>query len=104
MPKQVKKQQTTSVIYVVGDSKTIAKEAKVYKKKADKFEFPKEVELTKSFKDFLESNVDLKYHYNGKPLFNRIKDDINSDLHLSPYNIYVVLSNILVYTILNKEV
>jgi DNA (cytosine-5)-methyltransferase 1 len=44
----------------------------------DKFEFPKEIKLKKSFRDLLEDSVDEKYYYNDKPLYERIKDDIKS--------------------------
>lgn len=43
---------------------------------ADKFDFPKRVPLTKSVRDYLEPVVDSKYYYNGKPLYDRIKDDV----------------------------
>jgi DNA (cytosine-5)-methyltransferase 1 len=42
------------------------------------FNFPESTPLTVSFKDFLEEEVDDKYYYNNKPLFDRIKDEINS--------------------------
>lgn len=44
--------------------------------KLEKFEFPKPVELTKSVLDILEKEVDDQYYYSGKPLYNRIKNDI----------------------------
>lgn len=49
------------------------------KAKVEAFNFPEEVSLTRSFKKFLYSHVDEKYHYNGKPLFDKIKKDINSE-------------------------
>jgi DNA (cytosine-5)-methyltransferase 1 len=49
------------------------------KSRADAFEFPKQIPLTKSFKDFVADDADNKYYYNDKPLFPRIKDDINSE-------------------------
>ena len=48
------------------------------KKKSDAFKFPKKIKLTKNFRDFLEKNIDNKYYYNDKPLFDKIKDHINS--------------------------
>lgn len=48
------------------------------KNKADKFNFPKKIPLTSNFRDMLEKNVDDKYYYNDKPLFDRIKGDIKS--------------------------
>jgi len=47
--------------------------------KKDLFEFPKPTKLTKSFKDLLEHDVDDKYYYNEKPLFEKIESDINSE-------------------------
>ena len=41
-----------------------------------KFEFPKKITLTKTIHDCLETEVDKKYFYNDKPLFERIKKDI----------------------------
>jgi len=49
------------------------------KTKAEAFEFPKEIELTKSFKEFVNGEADEKYYYNDKPLYSRIKEDINSE-------------------------
>ena len=42
----------------------------------DKFTFPRPQKLTKTIKDMLlpENEIDSKYYYNNKPLFNRIKD------------------------------
>jgi len=48
-------------------------------KKAEVFEFPKEIPLIKSFKEFVSNEADDKYYYNDKPLYDRIKDDINSE-------------------------
>jgi len=47
-------------------------------KKADLFNFPEEVILTKSFKDFLEKEIPDKYYYLGKPLHDKIKKEIIS--------------------------
>lgn len=41
-----------------------------------KFSFPTPITLTKSIKDVLEETVAQKYYYNGKPLYDRIKDDV----------------------------
>lgn len=49
------------------------------KKQADAFEFPKEIPLTISFRDFVAKKADLKYYYNDKPLYEKIKNDINSE-------------------------
>lgn len=40
------------------------------------FKFPRPVTLTKTVRDYLEPTVDKKYYYNGKPLYDRIKDDV----------------------------
>lgn len=45
----------------------------------DKFEFPKPVKLTKKVTDLLEKNVPEKYYYNGKPLYERLKNDIKEE-------------------------
>ena len=46
------------------------------KEKIKKFEFPKVKPLKYKVKDFLDSEVEEKYYYNNKPLFNKIKDYI----------------------------
>lgn len=43
----------------------------------DKFEFPEPVKLTIKIKDILEDNVPEKYYYNGKPLYYKLKDQVN---------------------------
>ena len=42
----------------------------------EKFKFPKKVTLTKTIEDILEFDVDSIYHYNDKPLYNKIKNEI----------------------------
>ena len=42
----------------------------------DKFKFPKKITLKKTIYDCLEKNVDEKYYYNKKPLYERIKKSI----------------------------
>jgi DNA (cytosine-5)-methyltransferase 1 len=49
------------------------------KKKAESFDFPKEVVLTKSFRDLTADEAEDKYYYNNKPLYEKIKRDINSE-------------------------
>jgi len=49
------------------------------KKHYDNFEFPDEIPLTVSFKDLVLKKVENKYYYNDKPLYERIKNDINSE-------------------------
>ncbi len=59
--------QNRERIYIVG-----FKDSEI----ADRFEFPKPIKLTKDVGSILEKKVDDKYYYNGKPLYDRIKDDI----------------------------
>lgn len=47
--------------------------------KADAFDFPIEIPLTKSFREFVKNKADSKYYYNNKPLYERIKKDVNSE-------------------------
>ena len=35
--------------------------------------------MTKSFKEFVENETEQKYYYNDKPLYEKIKNDINSE-------------------------
>jgi DNA (cytosine-5)-methyltransferase 1 len=43
----------------------------------DKFSFPEKIKLTKTIYDCLEENeVDDKYYYNGKPLYDELKKEI----------------------------
>lgn len=49
------------------------------KSKTDAFEFPEPIPLTKTIKDILEKDVDEKYYYNGKPLHEKLKDDVNKE-------------------------
>jgi DNA (cytosine-5)-methyltransferase 1 len=48
-------------------------------KKAKAFEFPKKIPLTKNFREFTANEAEDKYYYNDKPLYERIKNDINSE-------------------------
>jgi DNA (cytosine-5)-methyltransferase 1 len=43
---------------------------------SDKFEFPDQQKLKIKFTDLLEKDVPEKYYYNGKPLYNKLKDDV----------------------------
>jgi len=45
----------------------------------DKFSFPDPVKLTKKITDLLEKNVPEKYYYNGKPLFEKLKNFIKEE-------------------------
>ncbi len=42
----------------------------------NRFRFPAKIKLTKTIHDCLESDVESKYYYNDKPLFERIKNDV----------------------------
>jgi len=44
----------------------------------DKFEFPKGVVPTKSIHDFLSEDIGKEFYYEGKPLYEKIKDDITN--------------------------
>ena len=62
--------QNRERIYIVGFKN---------KKHADNFIFPKKKKLTTKVTDLLEKKVDEKYYYNGKPLYEKIKDDIKEE-------------------------
>lgn len=62
--------QNRERIYIVGFKNKIH---------AERFSFPEPQPLTKSFTDFLETDVDKKYYYEGKPLYDRIKHDVVSE-------------------------
>jgi DNA (cytosine-5)-methyltransferase 1 len=49
------------------------------KNKIEAFEFPEEIPLKKHFRQFVAKKADLKYYYNDKPLYERIKNDVNSE-------------------------
>ena len=55
--------QNRERIYIVGFRK------KLY---ADHFKFPSQKPLTKTFKKILEKKVDVKYYYEGKPLYKKL--------------------------------
>ncbi|NQU99248.1 MAG: DNA cytosine methyltransferase [Parcubacteria group bacterium] len=42
----------------------------------DNFEFPEKVRLKTKVTDILEKLVDTKYYYNGKPLFEKLKNSV----------------------------
>ena len=60
--------QNRERIYIVG----FKKESGII----NHFEFPEKIELTKTIADILEDpkDIDEKYYYNGKPLYERLKD------------------------------
>jgi DNA (cytosine-5)-methyltransferase 1 len=49
------------------------------KERADAFDFPEQIELKRSFKEFVAEEADDKYYYNNKPLYDKIKNDVNSE-------------------------
>lgn len=59
--------QNRERIYIVGFKE---------QKHRDNFEFPSKIELEKSVSDLLEDNVDSKYYYEGKLLFDKLKDTV----------------------------
>ncbi|MBI5797785.1 DNA cytosine methyltransferase [Candidatus Woesearchaeota archaeon] len=46
---------------------------------AEGFEFPDQIPLTKSFREFVAEKADAKYYYNDKPLYEKIKKEISSE-------------------------
>jgi len=46
---------------------------------ADFFDFPEELPLDKNFRELVEEKAEGKYYYNDKPLYEKIKNDINSE-------------------------
>lgn len=61
--------QNRERIYIVGFKS---------KEDLDNFEFPDSVPLAVSFRDLLEKEVDQKYYYNNKPLYDDLKDLVSS--------------------------
>ncbi len=45
----------------------------------DKFEFPRPIKLSVEISDLLEKNVPEKYYYNGKPLFEKLKNFVKEE-------------------------
>jgi len=43
---------------------------------AKRFSFPEKIKLNKKIKDFLETNVEKKYYYEGKRLYSKLKKDV----------------------------
>ena len=48
-------------------------------KRSEAFEFPEPIKLQKKIKDILETNVNEKYYYNGKPLYEKLKNDVTEE-------------------------
>jgi len=47
--------------------------------KSDNFIFPKEIPLTKSFREYVAKEADKKYYYNDKPMYEKMKNEANSE-------------------------
>ena len=62
--------QNRERIYIVGFRN------KLY---SDRFEFPSPVKLNTKITDLLEKNVSEKYYYNGKPLFEKLKNSVKEE-------------------------
>jgi len=57
------------------------------------FTFPEKIEPTKTIQDFLDSDVDENYYYNGKPLYDKIKNDITSTKTIYQWRRHYVREN-----------
>lgn len=62
--------QNRERIYIVGFKN---------KEQIDKFEFPEPIKLTKTIKDVLDDKVDKKYYYEGKPLYDKLKNEVTQE-------------------------
>jgi DNA (cytosine-5)-methyltransferase 1 len=62
--------QNRERIYIVGFKN---------KTHSEKFVFPSPVPRTKNIFDLLEENIPEKYYYNGKPLYERLKDFVKEE-------------------------
>lgn len=49
------------------------------KNKRDAFEFPKPIPLARSFRDYVSEKADEKYYYNDKPLYEKMKREVDSE-------------------------
>jgi len=61
--------QNRERIYIVGFKE---------KKHLENFDFPEPTQLKSSVQDLLEKEVDKKYYYEGKPLYEKIKDFVTN--------------------------
>lgn len=43
------------------------------------FKFPQKMSLSKKIQDFLVRDIEKKYYYNDKPLYEKIKDDVTDE-------------------------
>ncbi|MEK6886514.1 MAG: DNA cytosine methyltransferase [Nanoarchaeota archaeon] len=46
------------------------------KQTSESFVFPEEIPLTRRLSDILEKNVDDRFYYNGKPLYDKLKNKV----------------------------
>ena len=65
----------------------------------NKFSYPDQIPLTKSFHDLLQDKVEGKYYYNGKPLYNRIKDYVTDSTKVYQWRRKYVRENKRVYVL-----
>jgi len=61
--------------------------------KVGDFNFPEKEKVTKTIHNFLEKEVDKKFYYNGKPLYEKIKDDVVSGDTLYQWRRHYVREN-----------
>jgi DNA (cytosine-5)-methyltransferase 1 len=62
-------------------------------KKTAAFDFPGTIPLTRNFREFTAEEADDKYYYNDKPLYEKIKNDINSELTVYQWRRHYVRAN-----------
>ena len=60
--------QNRERIYIVGFRDKV---------KIDEFEFPKPIKLSQNINSILQKEVDEKYYYKGKPIYDRLKSEIH---------------------------
>jgi len=63
------------------------------KNKADAFDFPEEIKLTKNFRQYTSNQANDKYYYNDKPLYEKIKKDVDSEYTVYQWRRKYVRSN-----------
>ncbi len=61
--------QNRERIYIVGFKE---------QRHCDNFEFPSPIKLKTKVLDLLENKIDDKYYYNGKPLYEKLKNDVKT--------------------------
>lgn len=63
------------------------------KNRIDKFEFPEPIKLSNTIKDILDDEVEEKYYYNGKPLYDKLKDDVKDQYRVYQWRRQYVREN-----------